>query len=105
MMPNMSYACNSTSGKTETSCYEKGKVCDKADKSCCAEHHSKKGAHDDCGGGCNNACHCPSVTAVALLFKSAAKNNIFVNSKQQSYIPEFILSSGFHSIWLPPKIS
>lgn len=100
--PNVSYACNSYSAKAETSFYSKGKTCD---ESCCGEQHSKKGVHDDCTGGCNNVCHCPSVTAVAVPFISTVKHYIFIYSKQRYYPPGIILSSGFHSIWLPPKIS
>jgi len=106
LMPTITYACGSESGKAETACCKEGKACDKENKSCCAAHQSKNGADDDCGGGCNhNSCHCPSVNAPALSYGEGVKSYIFTAQKERSFLPGFVLSSGFPSTWLPPKIS
>jgi hypothetical protein len=106
LMPKLTYACGANSDKVETVCCKEGRVCDQDDKSCCADHHSKNRADDDCGGQCNHgSCHCPSVTAPALPDGEGIKRPIFIPQKQRYYLADFVLSSGFHSIWLPPKIS
>jgi hypothetical protein len=103
LLPKSTYACGSRSATVETSSC-KDMVCDQENKSCCAEHPGRS-TNDDCGGQCNhNACHCPSVCPIAIPYISAIEPFTFGRQKQ-SFLFHFALSSGFHSIWQPPKIS
>jgi hypothetical protein len=106
LLPKSTYACGLESTTVETVSCQEGKVCAKENESCCAGHHSKTGSDDDCGGQCNhNSCHCPSVTATTVPYYEGLKHFIFAMGDKISYFPGFVLSSGFHSAWLPPKIS
>jgi hypothetical protein len=68
-----------------------------------------KNSHHDCNGHCNhNSCNCASYSFMFNLPQTIdlkigainldSKNNIIFHDENQ-------LSSGFHSIWLPPVIS
>jgi hypothetical protein len=107
LTPTLTYACGTSAKKTEKSCCEKG--ASKADKKdCCKQDHSQKDKNDDgCGGQCgNSSCHCPTLNiAIALPFVSELKHNVFIAQKRSIPYTETYFSSGFLSIWLPPKIS
>lgn len=105
LVPGSSYACSQEGTAVEASCHQNGNTCDVGDQACCVDHHSKKGPNDDCDGQCgHNACHCPSVCPIAIPYISAIEPFTFGGQKQLSLF-HFALSSGFHSIWQPPKIS
>lgn len=107
LTPTLTYACGTNTEKTEKSCCEKGTS--KTDKKdCCKKDHSQKDKNDDgCGGKCKNpSCHCPTLNfTIALPFVSELKHRISFVEKQSILYTETYISSGFHSIWLPPKIS
>jgi hypothetical protein len=104
LVPKLSYSCVSKP-VVKTSCSQQGKNCAK-DKTCCGDHHSKKDSNDNCGGNCpHNSCHCPaSNLTIVLPHKQGIDYGDYGAEKQTYYSPGFVLSQGFHSIWLPPKI-
>jgi len=69
----------------------------------------KKCKSDKCGGGCShNSCRCgASITSLSLpvIIELKAKNQFAAGKKQKFGFKEAYYSSGFFSIWLPPKIS
>jgi hypothetical protein len=64
---------------------------------------------DNCGGGCSHSsCRCgASITSLSLpvIIELKAKNQFAASKKQKFGFKEAYYSSGFFSIWLPPKIS
>ena len=105
LTPTLTYACGKKSEKTEKSCCEKG-TSQNDTKECCKKSHSQDNKNDNgCGGQCGNpSCHCPTVN-ITLPFVSEVKHNLFYVEKLSIYYTETYISSGFRSIWLPPKIS
>lgn len=78
-------------------------------KGCCDKKNSQNGNHDDgCSGKCgHSSCHCPTVNfGFTLPFFSEPKQRFIVAFKKQFFTDtDPYISSGFYSIWLPPKIS
>lgn len=107
LTPTLTYACGKSHTKTEKSCCDK-KTSQTDKKDCCknkSSHNQKD--NDNCGGKCgNSSCHCPTAPlAIVLPFVTEMKYyNIFLEKVTIAYT-EIYISSGFHSIWLPPKIS
>lgn len=107
-MPTEAFACSKDNSKTEKSCCSKEKSETKTEKkSCCdKDDHSEKG----CGGKCGHS-NCTSASSanfsVVTFNDFEIKNNIYVVSdqKQSFFHNEVNISSGFHSLWLIPKIS
>jgi hypothetical protein len=85
---------------TPTLTYVCGKSVEKTEKSCCKKETSKSDKKDCCKN------HCPTAPlAIVLPFVTEMKYyNIFLEKVTIAYT-EIYISSGFHSIWLPPKIS
>lgn len=105
-LPRVSYACHSKADMSHTSSCKKGKRCDKENTSCCADQSQKDKGHN-CDGNCNHgSCHCPAPNiTVVLPCKQDTAPVLFTAQKQKYHLPTFVLSKGFYSIWLPPKIS
>jgi len=106
LAPNQSYACSKTSTKTEKStCSKKKSKKDSAKANAC----KKNKHHDDCRGKCKHgSCYCStSASSFSLLPLTEAKEKkYFVEvKKQKCSFEEACYSSGYFSIWLPPKIS
>lgn len=107
-MPGEAFACSKDNPETEKSCCDKKKTDTKSEKkSCCdKKNNSEKG----CGGKCGNS-NCTSTSTVhfsVVTFNDIEiKNNLYVISdkKQNFFHNEANISSGFHSLWLIPKIS
>ncbi len=110
LTPMQSMACGDNSISTEKSCCKSSKKDKSKKKSCCNKHTSNsdkdsKGCDGKCG---NSSCHCTNfcqqfavpffVTFKPKYFPILSKQKLF--SKNDNYY-----SSGFLSIWLPPKIS
>nr|WP_315197449.1 hypothetical protein [uncultured Flavobacterium sp.] len=77
--------------------------------SCCRSSHSKNNNHNCNGGKCGHSkCICPSSYSLFLLFSevstSVATLEIAVATQK---FPNFqtLVSSGYGSLWLLPKIS
>lgn len=108
LMPDKSYACAKEIDKSELNSCSKDQS-SKAEKknSCKTKSHQKDSVHHDCSGECiYNSCHCPaSPLSIAVHLVTEIKNhNIFLEKLAIDYNQSYV-SSGFRTIWLPPKIS
>lgn len=105
LTPTLTYACGKSAEKTEKSCC-KNETSKSEKKDCCKSHSQNDKNDDGCGGKCKNpSCHCPTTPpTIALPFVSKEKQNILFIEKQNIPYTETYISSGFLSIWLPPKI-
>ena len=106
LTPTLTYACGKSHTKTEKSCCDK-KTSQTEKKDCCKNHTDNNQNNDGCGGKCKNAsCHCPTAPlAFALTLDAGMKNHFIVLEKLTIGYTQSYISSGFHSIWQPPKIS
>ena len=106
LAPALTYACEM---KSEKSCCNK-EILSKGDKKdCCKKNNDSKNKSYDraCKGKCGHSnCTTSSVQFSLAFFEIKFKNNNFdFSEKAQNYFnSETNLSSGFHSIWLIPKI-
>lgn len=106
LMPNNAMACNSKSSKSAShkeisSKNAKEKCCDKSS-------HSKNDNHNCDGGKCGHSkCVCPSLYSVFLFYNevNACDDVVQIAFKTQKF-PNFqtLLSTGYGSTWLIPKI-
>lgn len=108
--PSYSLACGKQSCGHEQSYCIISKM-DKTKKVCCCNKNrsnSKKNIRG-CGGNCNEPmCQCPSIQLLFTIQNVLEfKSNLIPNntSKQKFNHNETRLTSGFLSIWLPPKIT
>ncbi|MBF6645686.1 MULTISPECIES: hypothetical protein [Flavobacteriales] len=111
LAPNISYACSKAPIKTEQQKFSKNHH-EKAEKKDCCKTKSCKKCKDGngCGGNCkHNSCKCgvssPNSLSVPIAIELKAKNYFAETKKQKFGFKEAYYSSGFFSIWLPPKIS
>jgi hypothetical protein len=106
MLPTSSYACGT---KTEKSCCKKEKT-EKAEKKDCCNNKHLKDKDKSCDGKCGHS-NCTSSTSlnfsVISFYEINFKNNSFDFSEEKSkfYHSKTLISSGFYSIWLIPKIA
>ncbi len=119
IQPIQAYACGTHSVKTEKSCCatSKDNVQDNSqEKQCCQKHTSTKNdTEKECDNTCNsNSCHCStSCQSIGFLSIVEVKIIFFVKNpfsdldieKEKINYNENFLSSGFLSLWLPPKIA
>jgi hypothetical protein len=100
------YACGSKSNETEL-CNNKSDKASLQKKDCCDTEKGQCGKNGKgCNGKCGNpACHCPtnSTNFTIPLFDGFLGIKIIV-SKPNFYYQDTYYSSGFLSIWQPPKI-
>jgi len=105
LTPSISFAC----GSGKHSCKKEISNTNTPKKACCADHgHSENSK--GCGGKCGHkSCGCASacVASAALLqtidFSGMVNPSYFF--KANFYYPKNLISSGFYSVWLIPKIS
>ena len=107
MIPSVAFACGT---KTEKSCCKKKSSSKTEQKDCCKkENTSNESSHDGCNGACKDlSCNSSTVyMGLTSLFHTELNSQLFSFSteKQNYYYSEIFISSGFRSIWLPPKIS
>lgn len=106
LTPTDTYACGAKSEKTENTCSKQSDT-EKENKDCCntgTEHCDKHGKH--CEGKCGNPdCHCPTICTnfTVSAFAQFLMTKVIL-SKLKFFYQEAFYSSGFTSIWLPPKI-
>ncbi|MCO5255090.1 MAG: hypothetical protein M9892_12090 [Bacteroidetes bacterium] len=108
LTPTLTYACGKKTEKTEKSCCEKSTSQTGNSKDCCKKSHSQDDKNDDdCNGQCgNSSCHCPTINiTIALPIFPELKHSVFYAKKLNFFYTETYISSGFRSIWQPPKIS
>lgn len=93
----------------------------KKEKSCCADssdgHHNKQtckkdcckdkeGTDNDCSGNCGQtSCHSSSPSYWIHDIKDSQNAFLFESEKSFPLYSQLFYSSGFHSIWQPPKIA
>lgn len=104
LLPTFSYACGT---KTETCCCKK-EMSSKTEKKDCCKNKPSKGKDHRCDGKCGHSNCTTSTTNFSILpfYEIEFKNNgfDFCFEKPKFYHSETFLSSGFTSVWLPPKI-
>jgi len=109
LMPNQSYACSKKSTQTEQSSCSKEKSNKSKHSGCKGKSCKKCKDSNGCGGNCkHSSCRCgASITSLSLpvIIELKAKNQFAAGKKQKFGFKEACYSSGFFSIWLPPKIS
>jgi len=103
-LPTSTYACGN---KTEKS-YCKKETSSKIEKTDCCKNKQSKEQDNSCGGKCGHS-NCTSSTincSIISPYEIIFKNNSFDFSteKPKFYHSETFISSGFTSVWLPPKI-
>ena len=104
-VPTAAFACASTATK---SCCKAESTKKTEKKSCCDASDSKKETKN-CGGKCGHA-NCTSASSVNFsvittfdyFFKKFSID--FYSKKSIFYTSKTFISSGFISVWLPPKI-
>jgi hypothetical protein len=107
--PSEAYACGTKSVKTEKTCCKEQLSSKKKSKSCCGSA-STDNEDNSCNGKCGNS-NCTTTASVgfSLLVYSEIEftnNNFdFSTKKAKFFHSENLLSDGFASIWLIPKIS
>ncbi|MCA6439183.1 MULTISPECIES: hypothetical protein [unclassified Arcicella] len=109
LLPDTSYACTKKVAKTEQKTCSKDQSSTAEKKDCCKTMSCKKGKHhNDCGGKCKN-CSCGCINSVSSLNLhiplGIVTENYFaeVKKKKFDFSPAYY-SSGYFSIWQPPKI-
>ena len=108
LIPALTLACETKSGK---SCCNKETSSNPKKMDCCKnDNHSKNKDNDGCSGkNKNSSCSCLIFHfSTVLPFETELKQQQcfnFLDEKQNFNDAETNLSSGFHSIWLIPKIS
>lgn len=104
LLPTLNYACGT---KPEKSCCKKERTSKTEKKDCCQGKHSKD-KDNSCGGKCGHSnCTTSTVNFSLISFYEIEFKNInfdFSCKKSKFYHSETLISSGFTSVWLPPKI-
>ena len=110
LMPSISYACAKKTAKTEQKSCSKEKSEKSQHKDSCKDKSCKKckDGHD-CDGNCKHgSCGCStSSSSVSLQIPIDLKvTTPFAETKKQKFgFKQAYYSSGYSSIWQPPKIS
>ncbi|PKB15870.1 hypothetical protein [Flavobacterium sp. 5] len=104
LLPALTYACGT---KSEKDCCKK-EVSSKSEKKECSKNNHSKDKSDNCGGKCGHTnCTTSSVNFSIISFSEIEfkDNNFdFSDEKSKFYDSETFITSGFTSVWLPPKI-
>ncbi|MEO8515343.1 MAG: hypothetical protein ABI426_01295 [Flavobacterium sp.] len=104
LLPAFAYACGTQS---EKGCCKK-EIAAKSEKKDCCKKNQSKDKNNGCGGKCghSNCTTSPMNFSLISSFKIEFNNNTFDSSieKPQFYHSKTFISSGFTSVWLPPKI-
>jgi hypothetical protein len=104
LLPAMTYACGT---KSEKECCKK-EVSSKFEKKECNKNNHSKDKNDSCGGKCGHSNCTTSSVNFSIISSSEIDfkdNNFdFCLEKPKFYDSETFISSGFTSVWLPPKI-
>lgn len=105
--PGKIYACGSNSKKTEKSCCKKHFSVKDSTKLCCKKN-IKDSRDEDCEGTCKILnCKCTSFQYTFYSPFLVELNSEFLFEeikKAKSFYCDIELSSGYFSVWTPPKI-
>lgn len=101
-IPNSSFGC----GNEKHSCKKEATTTKAKEKSCCDTNNGDEGCKGKCG---NSNCTTTSFIGFNLIIYDEIEftnnNFAFSTSKSKFYHSENLLSDGFTSMWLIPKIS
>lgn len=104
LSPSLGYACGT---KTEKECSKKEATFKTEKKECCKKTQSNE-EDTSCGGKCGHSnCTTSTVNFSLISFNEIDFNNNnfnFSTEKPKFHHSETFISSGFTSVWLPPKI-
>jgi len=103
LVPSISYAC----GSGKHSC--KKEIEKTSKKDCCSNRKDSKKS-EGCGGKCGHkSCGCGSACSASAALLQTIEFNGFVHStysfKANFHYLKDLISPGFYSLWLIPKIS
>mgnify|MGYP003599855473 FL=1 len=109
LIPSIGYACAKKTVNTERKSCSKDQSAKAEHKSGCKDKSCKK-CNDghDCNGKCNHSCcRCittsPAFSSPTLIYFKLT--NLFAETKKQKFnFKQAYYSSGYSSIWQPPKI-
>ena len=109
LMPNLTMACSDHIDKSIEREISSSK--NQHHKACCSDDADSKKDHKSCSGNCEQSC-CPcaissSSSAFNAIFSTIFKNNnstFFIDKKTEFAFISGVISDGFLSIWLIPKI-
>lgn len=110
LVPSISYACAKKMVQHKQASCSKDNSKNEGQKDCCNTDSGKTDGHQkDCKDNCNHSsCRCSTASSSSGLttpdeFYAASH---FTETKRQKFgFREIYYSSGYLSIWLPPKIS
>ena len=110
LIPNLAYACSKKTPKIDKSIYLKIQVEKSEQKDCSkAKTCENNKNHQDCNGKCkHSSCECSisaSPFSLSLPTEINTKDLFTALEKQKFTFKKAYYSSGYLSIWLPPKIS
>jgi hypothetical protein len=104
LLHSVSYACET---KSQSSCCKK-ETSSKSEKKACCSYQQSKDKKDSCNGKCGHKnCTTSSLNFSTLSYNDIEiKNNQFNFNIQKSnyFYSKTVISSGFTSLWLLPKI-
>ena len=106
LTPTDIYACGSKSENIENNCSKQSDT-EAEKKECCDTEKGQCNKHGkDCDGKCGNSnCHCPTNhTNFTIPFLIKFSGIKLILNMPNFYYQDSFYSSGFISIWLPPKI-
>jgi hypothetical protein len=109
LVPTLSFACTKKNIKKDETLGYKCQTRTFSDKFCCQPGFCKKDRdHNDCNGKCkHNSCRCGTVislTGLPVMSDLKIKNHFIEEKKLKFSFSQTYYSSGFSSIWQPPKI-
>lgn len=111
VIPNNTYACAKKATGTEKKCCLQKTSVKTEEKSCCKTKKCKKDKSlSDCNGTCSDSsCKCGTGTSLSLFGVPVrsyfiTKDHFADTEKQNFDFKNTYYSSGYFSIWQPPKI-
>lgn len=110
LSPKDTYGCGTRSIKSQKTCCAKEKYSNKVKKSCCKKNNENdKNEKDGCGGNCcHRSCSCPTVQISFIIPNNTFiknKSNYFKFKKHPFAQKNILLTTGYYTIWIPPKIA
>lgn len=98
-------ACHKSSEKEQSCCAKHNQDADTSD----ADHVQETGDHEpDCNGTCtHSSCHCVTLHHIQVIVPHqpyAALQSFFYQKEESFVYIEAYTSTGFYTIWQPPKL-
>lgn len=107
LVPVTTYACGTKSHYTEKSCTSNTTATNKSEKECCEKEPTTNREQTGCSDNCKmTSCHySPASGCVMQLWEIALPTAMYSPEKTGNWPSVFHITSGYQSIWLPPKIA